>query len=58
MITVQMLIARLMEIHKNFPTAEVRAEGWNDHGDLMDIRLRGDVRLQRDGEGNPTVVLR
>jgi len=58
MITVQALIARLLEVHKNFPTAEVRAEGWNDLGDLMDIRLRGDIRLQRDSEGNPLVVIR
>ena len=58
MITVQMLIARLLEIQKTFPNAPIRAQGWNDQGDLMDIDLRGDVRLERDPVGNPVVMLR
>ena len=58
MLTTNMLVARLLEIQKTFPNALVRAQGWNDQGDLMDIELRGDIRLERDAVGNPVVMLR
>ena len=52
------LINRLVAIRAQFPNAQVKAEGWNDSGDLMSIDLRGDVRLQRDAVGNPVIYLR
>ena len=58
MLTANMLVARLLEIQKTFPNAPIRAQGWNDQGDLMDIELRGDIRLERDAVGNPVVMLR
>ena len=58
MLTTNMLVARLLEIQKTFPNAPIRAQGWNDQGDLMDIELRGDIRLERDAVGNPVVMLR
>jgi len=53
-----MLVARLLEIQKVFPNAPIKAQGWSDQGDLMDIDLRGDIRLERDAVGNPVVLLR
>lgn len=52
------LIAGLQRIGTTFPTAEVRVQGWNDSGDLTDIQLRGDIRLERDAYGNPVVIIR
>ena len=52
------LYKRLGEILKTYPTIDIRAEGWNDQGDLMQIPLRGDVRLERDHVGAPVVVIR
>lgn len=52
------LYLQLGELLRTFPTAEVTAEGWNDQGDLMQIPLRGDVRLERDAVGLPTIVIR
>jgi len=58
MLTTSMLVARLLEIQKVFPNAPIKAQGWSDQGDLMDIDLRGDIRLERDAVGNPVVLLR
>jgi len=58
MLTTSMLVAMLLEIQKTFPNAPIKAQGWNDQGDLMDIDLRGDIRLERDAVGNPVVLLR
>ena len=52
------LITALQRIQATYPSARVRVQGWNDSGDLADIELRGDVRLERDAVGNPVVVIR
>ena len=52
------LLQHLTEILKTYPTIDVRAEGWNDEGDLMQLKLRGDVRLERSETGTPVIVLR
>lgn len=52
------LYRQLTEILKTYPTIDIKAEGWNDQGDLMQIPLRGDVRLERDQYGNAVVVIR
>lgn len=52
------LVRALTHIQRTYPDAQVRAEGWNDVGDLMDIRIRGDVRLGRDDVGKLIVILR
>jgi len=49
---------QLTEILKTFPDIHIRAEGWNDLGDLMQLPLRGDVRLERDIDGNPIITIR
>jgi hypothetical protein len=58
MITVQMLSDRLLEAKQRFPNAPIRVQAWSDQGDLVDIELRGDIRLDRDAYGNPVVTLR
>jgi len=55
---ISQLITELQRIQTTFPTARVRVQGWNDMGDLNDIHLRGDVRIERDSVGLPVVVLR
>jgi hypothetical protein len=55
---ISQLITALQRIQTTFPTAVVRVQGWNDMGDLNDIQLRGDVRLERDAVGNPVVIIR
>jgi hypothetical protein len=52
------LVTALSKIQQTFPNAVVAVEGWNDMGDLMQFELRGDIRLERDGVGNPMIVLR
>jgi hypothetical protein len=56
--TVGELMQVLQQAHNTFPTAEVRVQGWSANGDLENIVLRGDVRLERDEVGMPVVVLR
>jgi len=56
--TVQQLISALQQIGYTFPDAQIGVQGWDDMGNLQDINLRGDVRLERDHVGNPLVVLR
>lgn len=58
MVNIQQLIIALTKIQQTFPNAPVKAEGWNDMGDLMSFTLRGDIRLDRDSVGNPIIVLR
>lgn len=58
MVMVSELIAKLDNIRQTFPNAVVKAQGWNDQGDLMDLDLRGDVRLERDAVGNPVIMVR
>lgn len=52
------LIKVLTRLQQTYPAAQVRAEGWNDQGDLTAIRIRGDVRLERDAVGVPVIILR
>lgn len=52
------LVKILSRIQQTFPNAPIKAEGWNDMGDLMSFELRGDVRLERDMTGDPVIVLR
>ena len=56
--TVSELAQRLTQIGQTFPNAPVHTQGWDDMGNLQDIVLRGDVRLERDSVGNPVIVLR
>jgi hypothetical protein len=56
--TVRELAERLTQISQTFPNAPVHTQGWDDMGNLQDIVLRGDVRLERDSVGNPVIVLR
>lgn len=56
--TVSELIKALVRISQTFPNAPVHTQGWDDMGNLQDIVLRGDVRLERDNVGNPVIVLR
>ena len=56
--TVRELAERLTQISGTFPNAPVHTQGWDDMGNLQDIVLRGDVRLERDSVGNPVIVLR
>jgi hypothetical protein len=56
--TVQELLTALTRISQTLPNARVRVQAWNDSGDLQDIHLRGDVRLERSALGEPEVVLR
>ena len=56
--TVQQLIHALQQIGYTFPDANVHVQGWDDMGNLQDIKLRGDIRLERDPVGNPLIVLR
>jgi hypothetical protein len=56
--TVSELVQRLTQIGQTFPNAPVHTQGWDDMGNLQDIVLRGDVRLERDSVGNPVIVLR
>lgn len=58
MTTVTELTKVLQQISQTFPNAPVSVQGWDDMGNLQDIRLRGDVRLERDSVGNPVIVLR
>lgn len=58
MVTITQLMEKLEQVRYTYPNIPVKAEGWNDSGDLMDITLRGDVRLVRDKYGNPVLVLR
>lgn len=52
-------LARILhQVSQNFPTAPIRVQAWNDSGDLQDIRIKGDVRLERDEVGTPVVVIR
>lgn len=52
-------LARMLhQASQTFPTAEVRVQAWNDSGDLQDVRIKGDVRLERDAVGTPVVVIR
>lgn len=56
--TVEQLAHILTQAAQKFPHATVKAQGWNDMGDLMDFELRGDVRVERDVVGNSVIVLR
>ena len=56
--TVSELAQKLSQISQTFPNAPVHTQGWDDMGNLQDIVLRGDVRLERDSVGNPVIVLR
>jgi hypothetical protein len=56
--TVTELISLLDSYARTFPTATVKAQGWDDMGNLQDFALRGDVRLERDNVGMPTIVVR
>lgn len=56
--TVEQLVNVLTQAAQKFPGAPVKAQGWNDMGDLMDFDLRGDVRVERDSFGNSVIVLR
>jgi hypothetical protein len=56
--TVTELAKALQQAANTFPNAQVLVQGWDDMGNLQDIKLRGDVRLERDKVGNPTIVLR
>ena len=58
MTTVTQLVQALQQVANTFPNAPVTVQGWDDMGNLQDIKLRGDVRLERDAVGNPTIVLR
>ncbi len=52
-------LARILhQASQTFPTAEVRVQAWNDSGDLQDVRIRGDVRVERDAVGTPVIVIR
>lgn len=56
--TVSELARILYQASQSFPTAEVRVQAWDDSGDLQDVRIKGDVRLERDAVGIPVVVIR
>ena len=56
--TITELMTALSRIQGTFPSAQVHVEGWNDMGDLNNIAIRGDVRVERDHVGNPLVVIR
>ncbi len=56
--TITELINALARIQTTFPNIRVRAEGWNEMGDLSSFPVHGDVRLERDSVGNPVVVIR
>lgn len=58
MLTVSMLVSRLLEIQRTYPNAPISAQGWNDSGDLMDLKLRGDVRIERDAFGQAIIIIR
>jgi hypothetical protein len=58
MMTVTQLIRQLEHIRQTYPDMPLKAQGWNDSGDLMDFYLKGDLRLERDMVGNPVLVLR
>lgn len=58
MMTVHALATRLTEIANTYPNVPIKVQGWNELGDLMDIELRGDIRLERDRLGQPVLVLR
>jgi hypothetical protein len=58
MMTVTQLIHKLEQVRQNYPDMPLKAQGWNDSGDLMDFYLKGDLRLERDAVGNPVLVLR
>lgn len=56
--TVTELYNRLDKIRQTFPNAPVRMQGWSDTGDLTDVAVHGDIRLERDAVGNPVIVIR
>ena len=58
MMTVHALATRMTEISNTYPNVPVKVQGWNELGDLMDIELRGDIRIERDRYGQPVLVLR
>lgn len=58
MMTVTQLIRQLEHVHRTVGDMPLKAQGWNDSGDLMDFYLKGDLRLERDMVGNPVLILR
>ena len=36
----------------------VTAQGFNESGDLVDLKLRGDIRLDHDAVGNLFLIIR
>lgn len=56
--TASELASVLQQISHTFPTAQVIVQGWDDMGNLQDIKLKGDVRMERDSVGIPVVVIR
>ena len=56
--TISELYRKLESLKNTFPNAPVLVQGWNDMGDLMDIELRGDIRIERNEVGNPVIVMR
>ena len=56
--TVAQLLTALQRIDARHLNLQVAVEGWNDMGDLTQIELRGDLRLEHDSMGTPRVIIR
>lgn len=56
--TVAELLNLLKRVHVQYGSTPIVAEGWNDSGDLTQVKLRGDLRLEQDKYGQPLIVLR
>ena len=56
--TVAELLNMLKAIRVKHGTTPIVVEGWNDSGDLTQIKVRGDLRVGLDKYGQPVIVLR
>ena len=48
-----------MKVHgQQYAEAHVVAQGLDERGDFVELRLRGDFKLSRDEMGRPVIVLK
>lgn len=56
--TVTELLNLLKQVHVKYGGTPIVVEGWNDSGDLTQVKVRGDLRVGMDKYGQPVIVLR
>lgn len=52
------LTERIKQHGQLYAEAEVVAQGLDEKGDFVELKLRGDFKVTRDPSGRPVVVLR